>query len=97
MRSNEDTRPASRKAADFSTNFSLSFIIKDKFNNDFQPQWLNQYFINISDKTIFVIDILPNNKPIFLDKQFFVRTGNVTQLLEGESVPKFIRNRFPKY
>jgi len=72
-------------------------IIESKFKSDFQPQWLNQYFIDISDKTIFVIDILPNKKPIFLDKQFFVRTGNITQLLEGESVPKFIRNRFPKY
>ena len=53
--------------------------------------------MDISDKTIFVIDILPNTKPIFIDKQFYVRTGNVTQLLEGESVPKFIRDRFPKY
>ena len=72
-------------------------IIKDKFNKDFQPQWLNQYFMDISDKTIFVIDILPNTKPIFIDKQFYVRTGNVTQLLEFESVLKFIRDRFPKY
>ena len=59
-------------------------IIKDKFNKDFQPQWLNQYFIDISDKerkraddekSIFVIDVSPNKKPIFLDDKFYVRTG----------------------
>lgn len=72
-------------------------LIGSKFKSDFQPQWINQYFIDISDKTIFVIDILPNNKPRYLDNKFYVRVGNVTQLLEGESIFNYIRERFPKY
>jgi hypothetical protein len=47
------------------------------------------------EKSIFVIDVLPNKKPIFLDDLFYVRVGNVTQLLTGESVHDYIRERFP--
>ena len=72
-------------------------IIESKFKSDFQPQWLNQYFIDISDKTIFVIDILPNNKPRYLDNKFYVRVGNVTKPLEGEEIFNYIRERFPEY
>ena len=92
----EEDFKAKRKSRDWWEQYIVNLIEK-KFESDFQPQWLNQYFIDISDKTIFVIDILPNNKPRYLDNKFYVRVGNVTQLLEGEPIVNYIRDRFPKY
>lgn len=56
-------------------------------------------FADFQGKTVAVVHADPWHKPVFLSdgtaSEFYVRAGNTTKRLDGESLVSYIKNRFP--
>jgi predicted HTH transcriptional regulator len=54
---------------------------------------VNISFHNSAEGTICRVDVQASKEPVHLDGKVYVRDGNTTQLLEGQSLTNWIKQR----